>query len=104
MSALCIEHVVRERITRSCYSLYTILSDLVSRCVSIYLQYDISLCVCHDVLSVLSKGLYKYPSVERIATGSVYIDYMCCYPSFVSGSIAFEFWWSSGSITAKIEV
>ena len=39
--------------------LYTILSDPVSGYVSTYLRYYSSLCVCHAVLSILSKGVYK---------------------------------------------
>ena len=63
----------------SCHSFYTILSDPVYGYVSTYLRYYSSLSVCHSVLSILSKGVCKHPSVNRIATGSLYLNYTCWY-------------------------
>ena len=59
----------------SCHSLYIILSDHMST----YLRYYSSLSGCHAVLSILSKGVYKHSSVERITTGSLYINSTCWY-------------------------
>ena len=55
--------------------------------------------VIHAVLSILSKGVYKLPSVSESPLE-------VCIPSrrvvtLVYGSVTFEFWWSSSSITTK---
>ena len=72
MSAICIEHVVCERITLLSFALYYPVQSYVRICVHISTVLQQS--VCHAVLSILSKGVYEYTSVKRIATGSLYID------------------------------
>ena len=43
-------------------------------CPHIYGTTAVCLSVCHAALSILSKGVYKHPSVKRIATGCLYIN------------------------------
>ena len=78
MSSICIERVVCEGIALLPFALYDPVRPYVRICVT-YLRYYSSLSVSHAVLSILSKGVYEHPSVEGIATGSLYIDETCCY-------------------------
>ena len=69
MSAICIEHVC-ERITLLSFALYYPVRSYVRICVHISTVLS-SLSACRAVLSIVSKGVYKHPSVKRIATGSL---------------------------------
>ena len=61
------------------FALYYPVRSYVRICVHISTVLS-SLSACRAVLSIVSKGVYKHPSVKRIATGRLYINQTCWYP------------------------
>ena len=78
MSSICIERIVCERITLLSFASYYPVRFCVR--ISIHMSTVPQQIVCLSCCLVLSKGVYKPPRVNRIATGSLYIDQTCCYP------------------------
>ena len=99
MPAICIEHVVCERITLLSFALYYPVRSYARIYVRISTIQQQSVCLFCCLVCLVKRSVQTSKREANSHWKFVYrLDVLL---PFVPGSIALEFWWSSSSITNK---